>query len=69
MAGNQEGGLKAKAKNLARDPDYYKKLSSMGGKSPGAFRAFRIKEYARRAGEKGRISRYKKVVDNNAGQD
>ena len=36
MGGNQEGALKGKAKNLAKDPDYYKKIGALGGaKSKG----------------------------------
>lgn len=33
MAGNKEGGMKAAQKNLARDPDFYKKIGSKGGKN------------------------------------
>lgn len=33
MAGNKIGGLKAKAKNTARDPDFYKRIGSKGGKN------------------------------------
>ena len=32
MAGNREGGLKAAAKNKARDPDFYAKIGRKGGK-------------------------------------
>ncbi|TFD15501.1 hypothetical protein E3T26_06885 [Cryobacterium sp. TMT1-21] len=31
MAGNKAGGLKAAAKNLANDPDHYKKIGKIGG--------------------------------------
>lgn len=31
MPGNKIGGLKAATKNLAKDPDYYKKLGHRGG--------------------------------------
>lgn len=31
MAGTKEGGLKAAATNLARDPDFYRKIGSLGG--------------------------------------
>lgn len=31
MAGTKEGGLKAAAKNLANDPDFYKKIGQKGG--------------------------------------
>lgn len=33
MAGNVSGGIKARDKNLARDPDWYKKIGAKGGKS------------------------------------
>jgi len=62
MSGTTVGGLKARDKNLARDPDHYKKIGSIGGKkgTTGGFYANR--ELAREAGAKGgRISRRKKV--------
>jgi hypothetical protein len=31
MAGNREGGLKAAAKNKARDPNFYSRLGKKGG--------------------------------------
>ena len=31
MAGNKIGGAKSRDKNLARDPDFYKKIGSKGG--------------------------------------
>lgn len=58
MAGTIEGGKKAAAKNLARDPDFYRKLGKIGGRNgtTGGFAANR--ELARIAGQKGgRISR------------
>lgn len=36
MAGTREGALKAKAANLAKDPDYYTKLGKIGGKASKA---------------------------------
>ncbi len=33
MAGNASGGKKAAQKNLARDPDFYKKIGAKGGKN------------------------------------
>ena len=33
MAGNSIGGKKAAAKNLANDPDFYKKIGRRGGKA------------------------------------
>ena len=32
MAGTKAGGEKAAAKNLARDPDFYKKIGLIGGR-------------------------------------
>lgn len=58
MAGTKAGGKKAAAKNLARDPLFYSKIGSHGGKNghTGGFAA--NPELARIAGAKGgRISR------------
>lgn len=63
MAGNKEGGLKAAAKNLQRDPDFYVKIGAKGGsatyKSHGILKGFAANpELARKAGRKGgKISR------------
>lgn len=68
MAGTKAGGLKAAAKNLARDPDFYAKIGKIGGRigTTGGFAANR--ELARIAGQKGgQISRRgpaKKGVNN-----
>lgn len=38
MSGTRDGGLKAKVRNLAKDPDFYKKIGAKGGsngKGPG----------------------------------
>ena len=35
MSGTREGGLKAAQKNRERDPDFYKKIGSKGGKKTG----------------------------------
>lgn len=63
MAGTVNGGKKAAAKNLARDPDFYAKIGRKGGKNgrTGGFAA--NPELARIAGAKGgRISRRTKTV-------
>lgn len=63
MAGTRFGGLKAREKIIASDPDFYKRIGRMGGKSgnTGGFAA--NPELARIAGAKGgRISRRKKKV-------
>ena len=33
MAGTKAGGQKAAAKNLANDPDFYKRIGSKGGRN------------------------------------
>lgn len=58
MAGTKAGGQKAAAKNLERDPNFYAKIGSKGGKNghTGGFAA--NPELARIAGARGgRISR------------
>lgn len=63
MAGTVEGGKKAAAKNLANDPDFYRKIGAKGGKATG-YKGFATnRELARIAGAKGgRISRRRKVL-------
>lgn len=64
MAGTKIGGLKARDKNLRRDPDFYKKIGAIGGANgnTGGFAANR--KLAVEAGRKGGlISRRKKVVN------
>lgn len=64
MAGTKNGGKKAAAKNLARDPLFYAKIGAKGGRngSTGGFAA--NPELARIAGAKGgRISRRRKAVE------
>lgn len=53
MAGTKAGGQKAAAKNLANDPDFYKRIGSKGGRNgnTGGFAANR--ELARVAGKIG----------------
>jgi len=61
MAGTKIGGAKAAAKNLAKDPDFYKKIGARGGANghTGGFAA--NPDLARVAGAKGgRISRRRK---------
>jgi general stress protein YciG len=62
MAGTKEGGVKAAAKNLQRDPEFYAKIGAKGGRNgrTGGFAA--NPELARIAGAKGgRISRRRKA--------
>lgn len=63
MAGTRKGGLKAAAKNVSKDPDFYAKIGAKGGRNgrTGGFAA--NPALARIAGAKGgRISRRKKAV-------
>jgi len=63
MAGTRKGGLKAAAKNVSKDPDFYAKIGAKGGRNgrTGGFAA--NPALARIAGAKGgRISRRKKTV-------
>lgn len=63
MAGTRLGGLKAAKKNLAKDPDFYKRIGSKGGRNghTGGFQPG--SELTRLAGAKGgRISRRRKKV-------
>lgn len=62
MAGTREGGLKAKAKVLAKDPDFYAKIGRKGGRisKTGGFAYLaendreRFIEMSRRGGRKSR---------------
>lgn len=61
MAGTKAGGQKAAARNLANDPNFYRKIGRVGGRNghTGGFAA--NPELARIAGAKGgRISRRNK---------
>ena len=63
MAGTKEGGQKAAAKNIANDPDFYRKIGAKGGKKGKTGGFFANRELARIAGAKGgRISRRTKKV-------
>ncbi len=62
MAGTRAGGLKAAAKNLAKDPNFYARIGAKGGRNgiTGGFAA--NPELAKLAGAKGgRISRRRKI--------
>lgn len=66
VSGTKAGGLKARDRNLAKDPDFYKKIGAIGGRlgTTGGFAADR--KLARIAGAKGgRISKRgkKEVID------
>lgn len=64
MAGTIQGGKKAAAKNLAKDPSFYAKIGAKGGRNgkTGGFAA--NPALAREAGAiGGRISRRRKATD------
>lgn len=60
MSGTRTGGLKARDKHLANDPDFYRKIGAKGGRNgnTGGFAA--NPELARIAGRKGGKARRKK---------
>ena len=53
MSGSVQGGKLAAQKNLAKDPDYYRKLGAIGGRNgnSGGFAADKVR--ARTAGAAG----------------
>ena len=57
MAGNREGALKAREKNLAKDPDFYKNIGGKSWKNPNRSRktgfALLPKEEHRELSKKG----------------
>lgn len=54
MAGTVAGGQKTRETNLARDPDFYKKIGSKGGRKTGVVKGFAANpELAARAGAIG----------------
>lgn len=65
MAGTRIGGIKSRDKNLASDPDYYKRIGQIGGKwNNPAKRYFAVnRDAARIAGTRGgEISRRPKKI-------
>ena len=73
MAGTKAGGLKAKVRNLAKDPNFYKKIGAKGGRNgkTGGFASDVVgedgltgRQRAKLAGAKGgKISRRTKKAD------
>lgn len=53
MAGTQAGGIKAAAKNLANDPDFYKKIGAKGGANSNTGGFAYDNTIAQAAGSKG----------------
>lgn len=68
MAGTRIGGLKAAEKNIAKDPDFYKKIGKKGGESGNTGGFAGNSEAARKAGIKGGKKsvrgKSKKPIDN-----
>ena len=71
MAGNREGGLKAKAANLKYNPNYYKEMGSKGGsantdKPKGfAYAAANGLDWHKEAGQRGgSVGRRRKNANN-----
>jgi general stress protein YciG len=63
MAGNMIGGRKAADKNLAKDPDFYRRIGAMGGSKSTTGGFYANPELAKRAGSiGGKISKRGKKV-------
>jgi len=64
MAGTIAGGIKARDKNLANDPDFYRKIGTKGGhnSTTGGFAAMGHAWAAEQGAKGGRKSRRKKRV-------
>lgn len=64
MSGTASGGIKAKIKNLSKDPDFYKRIGAIGGRNGKTGGFFKDRELARKAGAiGGKISRRRPKVD------
>ena len=68
MAGTKAGGQKILEANLARDPDFYKKIGAKGGSKSGISKGFGVNrklavEAGRRGGLISRRGTAKKVVE------
>jgi uncharacterized protein len=62
ISGSKIGGAKAKAKLLAKDPDYYKKLGAKGGKATSGYAFGHGKVNPSEAGRKGGATPRRKKV-------
>lgn len=70
MAGTKVGGRKAAAKNLARNPNFYKEIGAKGGKNGHTGGFYANRELARKAGAKGgHISRRGKKLEEDIMKD
>lgn len=64
MAGTKAGGLKAAAKNLANDPNFYRRIGAKGGRATGPKGFALNRTLASIAGAKGgRKSRRRRAVE------
>ena len=54
MPGNREGGKKAAARNLAKNPNFYREIGAKGGRN-GHTGGFAYKDNATKFGKKGGI--------------
>ena len=61
MAGTLAGGAKARDKNLARDPDFYKKIGAKGGRNSdtGGFATKAIGKDGMTGPERASVAGYK----------
>lgn len=63
MGGNREGALKFKAKILAKDPNYFRKMGKLGGQASSGYAFGHGKVDPKEIGKKGGSTpRRKKVV-------
>lgn len=63
MSGTREGGIKSREANLARDPDFYKKMGEKGGKakvSTKGFGSWDREKLVKMASENGKKNKGKK---------
>lgn len=63
MSGNSKGGKKAAATLKSCNPDFYKEIGRMGGRKSRGGGFTNNPELARKAGEKGRLNRYRSTQD------
>jgi uncharacterized protein len=62
ISGSKIGGARAKAKLLAKDPDYYKKLGKKGGQATSGYAFGHGKVNPSEAGRKGGATPRRKKV-------
>jgi len=67
MSGTMAGGLKTKAKILAKDPHHYEKIGAKGGHATGP-KGFAVSGLARIAGAKGGRKSRRDGIKNGEGQ-